>query len=200
MRKSRLAGLAAVAMLGGTLLPSATPALAETTILYVNNLVPERCADTGVGAVDQPFPFCTIGAAVARVGPGQTVKVDGGPYEERFTVPVSGTAEQPITILAGVSASNGFVRLTGPTAGAVVHHQRHVTIKGFRIVGTMEAPAVDIQDSDGIVLDDVGVSATGASTQPAFRLSGVTGSTVRGVIGVGTRLATGLFLDAATVG
>ncbi|MEV4821789.1 right-handed parallel beta-helix repeat-containing protein [Micromonospora sp. NPDC049274] len=198
MRTSRLVGLAAIALLGGTLLPSASPARAETTVLYVNNLVPERCTDTGVGAVDQPF--CTIGAAVARVGPGQTVTVDGGPYAERFSVPVSGTAERPITILAGVSATNGFVRLTGPTAGAVVHHQSHVTIKGFRIVGTMEAPAVDIEDSDGIVLDDVGVSATGASTHPAFRLSGVTGVTVRGAIGVGTRLATGLFLDAASSG
>ncbi|MER7330833.1 MULTISPECIES: right-handed parallel beta-helix repeat-containing protein [unclassified Micromonospora] len=198
MRRSRLAGLAAVALIGGTLLPSATPAHAETSTLYVNNLIPEVCTDTGDGTVDQPF--CTIGPAVAKVGPGQTVRVDGGPYAERVTVAASGTAEQPITLRAGLSATGGPVVLSGPTAGVVVHHQRHVTIAGFRIASTLEAPAVDIHDAGGIVLDDVVVSATAASTQPAFRLSAVTGSTVRRVIGGGPRLATGLFLDAASSG
>ncbi|MEU9505768.1 right-handed parallel beta-helix repeat-containing protein [Micromonospora sp. NPDC048170] len=198
MRRSRLAGLAAVAMIGGTLLTSATPAHAETTTIHVNNLIPENCADTGDGTIDQPF--CTIGAAVAKVGAGQTVRVDGGPYPERVTVAASGTVQEPITILAGRSATGGPVVLSGPTAGFVAHHQHHVTIRGFRISSALEAPAVDIHDASGVVLDDVGVSATGASTQPAFRLAGVTGSTVRNVSGSGPRLATGLFLDAASSG
>ncbi|MGN9774913.1 right-handed parallel beta-helix repeat-containing protein [Micromonospora sp. H33] len=197
MRRSRLAALVAVATLGGALLPTASPAHADTTTLYVNNLVPEACSDSSDG-IDQAF--CTIGAAVAKVRPGQTVKIDGGPYAERVTLAASGTAEQPITILGGRSATGGTVTLTGPTAGVVIHHQHHVTVSGLAVSGALEAPAVDVHDASGIVLDGVSVSATAASAQPAFRLAAVTGSSVQRVVASGTQLTTGLSLDAASSG
>jgi hypothetical protein len=38
------------------------------------------CSDSGPGTA--PQPFCTISAAAAHAGPGQTVQVAGGTYAE----------------------------------------------------------------------------------------------------------------------
>ncbi|MER7455418.1 right-handed parallel beta-helix repeat-containing protein [Micromonospora sp. NPDC126480] len=198
MRRSRLVGLAAVAMISGTLLSPATPAHADGTRLYVNNIDPEACSDTEGGSLE--LPFCTIGAAAAKAGPGQTIQVSGGPYAERVDVPVSGTADRPITIDGWASASGPRTLLQGPTAGFVIRGQRHVTIQGFQVYGELEAPAVDLHQASGVAVNGLMVRATAASTQPAFRLSAVTGFTGEHVIASGPGLANGLSLDSASSG
>ena len=66
---------------------------------YVDNSGATPCSNAGPGTEDQPF--CTIGAAVAKVGgPGTTIIVKPGIYPEMITVPVSGDPGNPLVIQA----------------------------------------------------------------------------------------------------
>ncbi|MGN9774912.1 right-handed parallel beta-helix repeat-containing protein [Micromonospora sp. H33] len=186
--------------LGGALAAPAAPAQADATVLYVNKAV-AGCSDTGPGTVAQPY--CTISAAVAKVGPGQTVEVTGYGYTERVTVRTSGTAERPITIVS-TRPQVSPATLKGPTAGIVVQGQRHVVIKNFRIDGALEAPAIDLQDAGDITVEEIDVLATATSSQPAIRLAAVTGATLdtvySGMSADAQQLTAGLTIDSASVG
>jgi hypothetical protein len=94
MRISFLAGFTAIAMTGGAIasVPASAYA-ADAAVLYVR-AAPDICADSGPGSAEQPF--CTIGAAAAVVGAGQTVDIGAGSYPERVTIDRSGTPGQPI--------------------------------------------------------------------------------------------------------
>lgn len=61
-----------------------------------------RAADTAAGTATAPLK--TIGAAVAKVKPGDTILVKPGIYREQVELP-AGKADAPI-ILAGTDAKN----------------------------------------------------------------------------------------------
>ena len=93
MRKPVLASATAAALAAGVL-AIAHPAAADDGIRHVDSTA-ENCTDTGTGTTEAPF--CTIGAAVAGLTAGQTVRIAGWrPYRERVTVSGSGTPTLPI--------------------------------------------------------------------------------------------------------
>ncbi|MEH0982284.1 PKD domain-containing protein [Micromonospora sp. CPCC 205556] len=190
MQKTTLAGLATIALTGGTLLATEAPAQATVENLYVNQAA-ANCSDQGPGAKTEPF--CTIGAAAAVVTAGQTVWVAGGSYPERVTIPASGTYELPIGFIA-----NGPVTLTGPTAGFVVDGQHNIGIQDFRINGAAAVPALDIRNSSYIEVVGGNFTMASSSTAPAVRLAGLAGAILRDLVVSGTALTDGLTMDAAT--
>jgi parallel beta-helix repeat protein len=99
-------------------------------VLYVDNSNP-FCSNTGIGSATQPY--CTIGAAATRVGPGQTVEVGGTTYPEMVNVVRSGSATARIVFRA---APGTTPTVTGGTNGFLVSGQSYVTIDGFGVTQT----------------------------------------------------------------
>ncbi|MCI4063601.1 right-handed parallel beta-helix repeat-containing protein [Micromonospora sp. R77] len=195
MRKPLLAGLAAVALTGGTLLSAAPAQAADPTVFYVRQLS-TACSDTGPGTLAQPF--CTIKPAAAAVTAGQTVDVGSGTYRERVTIASSGTPDEPIVFRS--SSSTMTAVLAGPTAGITVAGEHDVTIQRFQVVGAMEAPALDLRDASGITVEGGGFGVADGASVPAVRLVGVNRSSLtRGNVS-GRPLLAGVTLDAATTG
>ncbi|MGW9196908.1 PKD domain-containing protein [Micromonospora chersina] len=193
MRRPTLAGLATLALAGGSLLTLATPAqAADATVLYVRQMS-TACSDTGAGTLAQPF--CSIGPAVARVTAGQTVDVGQGTYPERVTIASSGTPDQPVTILASNVAT-----LSGATAGFVINGQHDVVLQNLRVTKAVGVPALDVRNAAGITIQGGSYAMADVSTAPAVRLTGVTRSTLRQLTASGNALVGGLVLDAATSG
>ena len=67
---------------------------------YVDNSgLTGTCSNTGPGTEAQPF--CTISAALIKVGgPGTTILVKPGVYREQVTLPMSGASGNPLVIRA----------------------------------------------------------------------------------------------------
>ena len=192
MHRPSLAGLATLALTGGSLLATAAPAqAADATVLYVRQMS-TACSDTGPGTLAQPF--CSIGPAVAQVTAGQTVDVGQGTYPERVSIASSGTPDQPITIL-----TTGFgATLSGPTAGFAIDGQHDVVIQNFRVTKTADVPALDLRQATGITIQGGSYAMADVATAPAVRLTGVTRSTLRQFTANGKALVGGLVLDEAT--
>src|SRR5215210_691230 len=118
MRKRHESRRGAPALWGAAVLVAVAAALAVSavgsaagTILYVDR-GNAACTDGGSGASTQPF--CTIGAAAAKVLAGQTVEVASGTYPEAVTVSTSGTSSAPIAFTAAPGAT---VTVKGQTNG-----------------------------------------------------------------------------------
>ncbi|WP_262283493.1 PKD domain-containing protein [Micromonospora sp. MA102] len=194
MRKPLLAGLAAAALAGGSLLTLAGPAQAtDGTTLYVRPTV-TTCSDTGPGTYDQPF--CSIGAAASVVSAGQTVEISGGVYQEHVTVTRSGTPDAPIVFRGGPSSS----QLSGPAAGITIDGQHDITIERIQVPGAVDGPALDIRNAARITVEGGGYSLTGGVTGTVVRFSGVTDSVLSRSSVSGSSLTTGVLLDDTTSG
>ncbi|SCE85447.1 PKD domain-containing protein [Micromonospora mirobrigensis] len=191
MRKTPLAGLAALTLAGGTLLSGSPAQAAEASTLYVAQ-GSAACSDTGPGTQEQPY--CTIGAAAGVVAAGQTVEVAGGLYRERVTIGSSGTSGQPITF------RGQNVQLYGATAGITVDGQHDVRILGFQAVSVSAAPALDLRDSSAVTVDGMRFNMPGGATVPAVRLSAVAASSLTKLSVYGSPLVNGIALDATTSG
>lgn len=194
MRRSIRAGIAAMALTGGTLVGVATPADAAVTTLFVHQ-ASSACSDGGAGTAQQPF--CTIGAAAAVVVAGQTVVIGSGRYAERVTVASSGAPGQPITFQAQLG---GDISLSGPTAGFVIDGRHDIRIRYIEIDGTRDAPVLDIRDSVGITVESAELTVDDAITVPTVRLTGVTNSLLRNIYITGQMAGGGMKLAAATSG
>ena len=87
-------------------LGSVVPDPASAAALYADNSLPSSCTTynatnrscTGGSAA----AYRTLATALAAAQPGDTVHVRGGTWSERLIAPRSGTASQPITIIAHV--------------------------------------------------------------------------------------------------
>jgi parallel beta-helix repeat protein len=112
------------------LLPGNPAAAASPQTLYVNRADP-ACSDSGPGSAARPF--CTIGAAAAKVRAGQTVRVSAGIYREDVVVRASGTRARPIVFTA---ARRGTVVLRGRADGFTISRRRWVTVTGFVVTHT----------------------------------------------------------------
>src|SRR3954454_2428663 len=100
--------------------------------LYVDG-ASSSCSDTAQGTSVQPF--CTIGAAAARVTAGQTVEVSTGTYRERVAPAASGTSTAPITFAAAPGAT---VTLTGQVNGFAISSLSWIVVDGFTVTSTGE--------------------------------------------------------------
>ncbi|MFC0503946.1 right-handed parallel beta-helix repeat-containing protein [Micromonospora costi] len=176
-RRWALLAVVPVSAAAGLMVPAAPAAVAAPALaaaatsgpeLYVSN---RDCVPNGDGSVEAPF--CTIGAAAAVAGPGQTVLVQPGQYRETVSFSRSGTATAPITFRA-VNTPDGSVLVGGTTAvtGTVfslvgVHDVR---VEGFTLSTGDEAPAVVVDGSTGITLD--GLALRHAYGPTLLRLTG----------------------------
>jgi parallel beta-helix repeat protein len=169
-------GLALVALLG---LVSGAVGAATASTLFVDRANP-ACSNTGSGTFEQPF--CTIGAAAARVSAGQTVQVAAGTYPERVVVPVSGTSSAPIVFSTAPGAS---VTLSGQANGFYISSKSWITITGFSIINTSDY-GIAVSNSSHITLSNSHVSYSGQPvsglTKYGIRFNNVTDSLISGNI------------------
>ncbi|WP_328421332.1 DUF1565 domain-containing protein [Micromonospora sp. NBC_00389] len=208
MNMRRWAQLAVVPLLGGASLagpaapavaapasPAAKAATAGTEV-YVSQ---RDCKPAGDGS--EAAPYCTIGAALAVVQPGQTVLVLPGNYAEKVTVTRSGTESAPITLRA-VNTPYGMVRvghysISGtPLTISGVHD---VVVEGLTLSGRADAVPALIQGAQRVTVDGV---AAGAGTLPAVRVTGSSSDVTvsRGWFsGSGTGVAVEAGVSGATV-
>jgi len=90
----------------------------------------------------QKKPFGSIGHAVTKLCPGDTLTISGGIYEENFTVPVSGTEERPI-VIRGAPGEKVLIQAgygSPLTGGITVTNQNHIHFKNFIIYGNHTVP------------------------------------------------------------
>ncbi|WP_370382906.1 cell wall-binding repeat-containing protein [Catenulispora sp. GAS73] len=144
---------------------------ADAVTLFVDNRPQAHCDASADATGTASAPFCTITAAVNKVGPGGTVLVRGGEYWEDINVAVSGTQGAPTTI----KAVNPDIEFWPLTTGFTVRGQHDVVIDGFPILGASNGIAVS--DSTRITISHnvtSGYNAPGA----AIHLSHVSDSSV----------------------
>lgn len=87
-------------------------------------------------------PFRSIGYAVSKLQPGDTLTIRGGTYEENFSVPVSGTAERPV-IIRGAPGERVFLQAGygSPLAGGItVSNQKYIRFEDLCIYGNWAVP------------------------------------------------------------
>ena len=173
LRRSAL-GFAAFALL---LLAQTGTAAASGSILYVDRGNP-NCSNSGSGTATQPY--CTIGAAAAHVGQGQTVQVASGTYPESVTVTTSGISIAPITFTAAPGAT---VTVSGQSNGFVIAGKSWITINGFAVTET-SSYGISVSNSSHITISGNHVTYAGlpinGKTKAGISLSNVTDSLVAG--------------------
>ena len=87
-------------------------------------------------------PFGTIGYAVTKLRPGDTLTIRGGTYEENFSVPVSGTKERPI-VIRGAPGEKVYIQsgYGSPLVGGItVTNQNYIHFQDFCIYGNHIVP------------------------------------------------------------
>ena len=139
---------------------SRTPSSAEAPVYWVAT----DGDDAGPGTRDEPW--ATLQHAAGAVGPGATVIVRGGVYEQRVDVVVSGAPGRPITFAAApgervVLDGSSLEVPAGQNAMIAIDSQRFVTIRGFEVTGYRS-------DVSGHV--PIGILVTGAADH--IRLAG----------------------------
>jgi parallel beta-helix repeat protein len=148
----RLAAAAAIGLLIA-LIPGA-PSAATGRVLYVDQHN-HGCANSGSGTAQRPF--CSIGAAAAIVGPGQTVRVAAGSYAENVRVSRSGTSRAPVVFTAAPRAK---VIVHGRTSGFTITGKNWIRIIGFTVTKTASY-GIAVSDSSHVTLANNEVSYSG---------------------------------------
>ena len=143
------------------ILLTASPPAGAATVIRVNKHAP-NCSDAGPGTPQRPL--CTIGAGAARAVAGDTVLVAPGTYDEQVDVPRSGTAANPI-VLAAVGDSPVTVR--GQDHGFQLSSRSWVTIRGFRIVDTLDH-GIDVSGGSHLTIEGNEVAGAGRPEQGAI--------------------------------
>src|ERR687884_316428 len=177
-RSRHALGVALVAaVLAMAALVGAAPGSADSTTLYVDR-ASAAWSDGGPGTLAQPF--CTIGAAAAKVTAGQTVQVAAGTYPEAVNVSSSGTSTAPITFTAAPGAT---VTLSGQANGFVISGRSWVTVNGFSVTGT-SGYGIDVSSSSHVTISGNHITNAGqplsGKTKGGIRLTSVTDSLVVG--------------------
>ncbi|WP_410814713.1 NosD domain-containing protein [Micromonospora sp. 067-2] len=208
-KRHRAAQLAVVPLLAGVGLvgpaasavaapaPGAVKAATAGTELYVSR---RDCKPAGDGS--EAAPYCTIGAALAVVQPGQTVLVQSGDYSEKVTVTRSGTQSAPIKVRA-VNTSRGIVRIGHYTLSGTpltISGVHDVVVEGFTLAGRGDAVPVLVSGAQRITLD--GIAANGVGGLPAVRVTGSSSDVVvsRGWFTGSGAGATGVAVEAGVSG
>lgn len=190
MRVTRISPVAALALFAGAALAATAPTTASaaapftstpSSTLYVAKST--LCSDHSASSGSTATPFCTIGAALAVVDPGETVSVAAGDYPETLNLTRSGTPTAPI-VITGVADWQGSLPFVNPaTQGAVVAHGVHdVVLQNFAFNrGSQDQwnQAVDLTDSSDVTLQDDSLydywSGASPDSTPGIVVSGGTG-------------------------
>lgn len=174
-RKTRIPHSATVAVAAALIVAGPATAHATSSTVYVGG---PGCSDTNTGT--QAAPFCTISHALSGAGPGTTVIVAPGTYNESVAVNASGSAGSPITIEA---ATRGTATITGGAHGFSVSGQHYVTIDGFVVTAT-SGEGVLLSNSDHLVVSNNTITGAGhpvqGQTAAGLLASGVTASQITG--------------------
>jgi|GEM_PF-1788121 len=113
-------------------------------------------------------PFGTIGYAVTKLRPGDTLNIRGGTYEENFTVQVSGTREKPV-VIRGAPGEKVYIQAGygSPLVGGItVSNQNHIHFQDFCIYGDHFVPegfaeyAIRATDCRGLLFQRLIVSGS----------------------------------------
>jgi len=139
---------------------SRTPSSAEGPVHWV--AIEGDDADAGT----RDEPWATLQHAADSVGPGATVYVREGVYEQKVEIRASGLPGRPITFAAApgervVLDGSSLVVPAGQNAMIAIDSRRFVTIRGFEITGYRS-------DASGHV--PIGILVTGAADH--IRLAG----------------------------
>ncbi len=147
-------------------------AVADASVLYVNSA--KGCSDIAFGAGSQTTPFCTINAALSEVGPGQTVDIAEATYTAGLDLTHSGAPGAPITI---VGAPGSMVE-NGSSSGMVLDRVHDVVIKGLIAESSSTAPAVAVEDSSAVTIENAAFYPAGQYPAPgaAIDVSGQSSS------------------------
>jgi NPCBM/NEW2 domain/Right handed beta helix region len=157
--------VACLALLGVTVWALATrDARTPTSMQGPVHWVASEGEDAGPGTRDEPW--ATLQHAADSVGPGATVYVREGVYEQRVDIRASGTPGRPITFEAApgervVLDGSSLEVPAGQNAMIAIDSRRFVTIRGFEITGYRS-------DASGHV--PIGILVTGAADH--IRLAG----------------------------
>jgi hypothetical protein len=153
------------------MLPAAAHAeAAAAATIYVKNAT--GCSDSGTGT--QGAPFCTLQAGIDAAVPGDTVDVLGGGYRP-VTVTRSGTATQPINIVATTTAK--ILPVAGSTATAFTFaNVSYVSVSNFLVVSPATRYAY-VAGSNHITIDrfygqTYKPSSTVSYTAPGIEVAG----------------------------
>ena len=132
------------------------------------------CSDTAVGAGSQTTPFCTVNAALSDVGPGQTVEIAEATYAGGLDLTRSGTPGAPITI----EGAPGAVIGNGSSSGIVLDGVHDVVIKSLGAYSTSTAPAVAVEDSSAVTIENgaFGFNGPGSESGAGIDVSGQSSS------------------------
>ena len=155
------------------------PGAAANGTLYVDrgNL---NCSNSGTGSSLQPF--CTIGAAAAKVTAGQTVEVATGTYPEAVKVITSGTSTAPITFTAAPGAT---VTVSWQANGFAITGRSWIKVSGFHVTKTTSYGIV-VKDSSRITLERNRVSYSGKPVSGSTRFGIRLDNTVDSVVAANT--------------
>ena len=133
---------------------------AQTAIYVVDQAAP-GAADTNPGTEQQPFK--TVQRAADAAGPGDTVYVMAGTYDERVKVKTGGTEGKPI---AFVAKPRHLVTVAGLDLEA-----GYIRVEGFEITAAEPATAVQLHDSHCEIFDnfihDMMVAVNGTVGKPS---------------------------------
>ncbi|WP_344464597.1 PKD domain-containing protein [Kitasatospora kazusensis] len=192
--------MAAAVTLGAGLpaLPAAAAAGAAT--LYVDRMN-RACSDSGTGTYERPY--CTVSAAAAVVGPGQTVQIGDAVYQEHVEITRSGTPDRPIVFTGSLPGAHMGRPLIGGDVSApaiTVSGAHDVVIQDLATMSVAEGILVSGSARITIDHDFDQVSLTGSdwfSHTPWVRLTGGTSDTVVSRSDIGGR-GTGVTLDPGT--
>ncbi|GAB4103880.1 hypothetical protein GCM10028790_28990 [Micromonospora taraxaci] len=149
-----------------------TGAAAASGELHVSE---QWCQSSGDGSEERPF--CTISEAASVAGPGQTVLVHPGEYQENVRFTRSGTESAPI-IFRAVNVNWQMARVgrynTAAVSGTILDLTgvHDVTVEGLVVFGAPYADVVTVRDSQRVRLDKLTVE-TGAYGPNGVRISGV---------------------------
>ncbi|MDG4806688.1 right-handed parallel beta-helix repeat-containing protein [Micromonospora sp. WMMD1120] len=182
MNLRRRAPLALVPLIGGAALVVPTvPAVAAPAPVTVAaaaggelHVSEQWCPSNGDGSEQRPF--CTISAAAAVAGPGQTVLIHPGEYRENVRFTRSGTQSAPITFRA-VNVKWQMARVgnfdTTSVTGVVLDltSVHDVTVQGLVVFGANLADAVTVRDSQRVRVDKLTIH-NGLGSPTGVRISG----------------------------
>ena len=124
----------APALVASVLLYLAAPSFCATLVVDQRN---PRAADSGAGSAAAPFK--TIGAAVAKVQPGDTILVKGGTYREQVELPAA-KAEAPITLAGADAGARPSIRGSDVLKGPWTKAQANVVYRGPEPVSIYSCP------------------------------------------------------------
>ncbi|MEY9965713.1 hypothetical protein ABIA33_003759 [Streptacidiphilus sp. MAP12-16] len=190
MRVTRISPVAALALFTGAALAATAPTSASAatpntstppSTMYVAKSA--NCSDHSASSGSTAAPFCTIGAALVVVDPGQTISVAAGDYPETLNLTRSGTPTAPIVITGVADWQGSLPSLNPATRGAVVANGVHdVVLQNFQLNRASQdqwSQAVELTDSSDVTLQgdslyDYALGAGGDAT-PGIVVSGGTG-------------------------